>query len=110
MRSNLWILLGCALPLAACSHDPAGGGSAGRSPVADEQVMPLPGGECRSEPLKPYVGKLASKDVLDQALRDSGAKHSRIVQPGMAVTMDFRPDRITVAVDAENKIERISCG
>ena len=29
---------------------------------------------------------------------------------GMAVTMDFRQDRVTVQVDAQNRIERASCG
>jgi len=28
----------------------------------------------------------------------------------MAVTMDFRQDRVTVQVDAQNRIERASCG
>jgi len=27
----------------------------------------------------------------------------------MAVTMDFREDRLTINVDADNKIERIGC-
>lgn len=109
MRSNLWILLGCALPLAACSHDPAGG-SAGRGPAGDLPPLEAPGGECRREPLQAFLGKTASKDVLDEALRASGAVRARVVKPGMAVTMDFRPDRITVAVDDNNRIERINCG
>ncbi len=110
MRSNLWILLGCALPLAACSHDPAGGGSAGRGPAGDLPPMEAPSGACRSEPLQAFVGKTATQDVLDEARRASGAVHARVVKPGMAVTMDFRPDRITVGVDDNNRIERINCG
>ena len=41
---------------------------------------------------------------------DSGARNARVVKPGMAVTMDFRQDRVTVQVDAQNRIERASCG
>jgi hypothetical protein len=32
------------------------------------------------------------------------------VKPGMAVTMDYREDRVTIRVDESNKIESASCG
>ncbi len=84
MRLNPLVLL-AILPLAACSH---AGSSTSRdpapAPVADAAH------ECRPEALE--------------------ARNARVVKPGMAVTMDFRQDRVTVQVDAQNRIERASCG
>jgi hypothetical protein len=40
----------------------------------------------------------------------SGARDLRWVAKGMMVTMDFRDDRLTVQLDAANRIERASCG
>jgi len=34
----------------------------------------------------------------------------RIVRPGMAVTMDFNPARLTVETDDEGRITRVHCG
>lgn len=42
-------------------------------------------------------------------LRVSGAKTVRWVPQGTAVTMEFRSDRLTVFLDAHNKVERLSC-
>lgn len=33
----------------------------------------------------------------------------RVIRPGMAVTRDFRPDRINFIVDESNLIARITC-
>ena len=40
----------------------------------------------------------------------ANARHVRVVKPGMAVTMDYRIDRLTVMLDDSGKIESISCG
>ena len=34
----------------------------------------------------------------------------RVIQPGMAVTMDYGPDRINFEIDTRNRIARIFCG
>jgi len=34
----------------------------------------------------------------------------RVIRPGMAVTMDFRPERLNFKIDAANRITRIFCG
>ncbi|MBB3711223.1 hypothetical protein FHS00_000785 [Limimaricola variabilis] len=34
----------------------------------------------------------------------------RIIRPGDAVTMDFRPDRINFEIDALERIARVYCG
>lgn len=35
---------------------------------------------------------------------------SRVIGPGMAVTMDWNPARLNVEHDADNRITRIACG
>jgi hypothetical protein len=39
----------------------------------------------------------------------SGARTLRWIAPNTAVTMDFRPDRLNVYVDAKGRIERFTC-
>jgi len=123
MRTTHWMLLGCLLPLAACSSTPAPSAGPPAPPpppphVAGPGPHPHPGpgvgpadaATCRPDGLSALVGKTASQDVVDKAVRDSGARHARVVKPGMAVTMDFREDRLTMRVDADNRIEGASCG
>ncbi|KAG1255660.1 hypothetical protein G6F68_010172 [Rhizopus microsporus] len=66
--------------------------------------------ECRPEALEAFTGKTADEATLKKLVADSGARNARVVKPGMAVTMDFRQDRVTVQVDGQNRIERASCG
>jgi len=88
--------LGLAAPLllAACAATPA----------------PHEGGTCRPEPLAAFAGREATPDTLAELQRASGAKTIRVVQPGMMVTMEFSPERVTVQLAPGNKIERASCG
>ncbi len=44
------------------------------------------------------------------ALRLSGSRDARWISPGMAVTMDFREDRLNFELDAQGKIVRAFCG
>lgn len=104
MRLTPLVLL-ALLPLAACSH--AGSSGAHDStppPVADAAH------ECKPETLEAFTGKTADEATVKQLVSASGARNARVVKPGMAVTMDFRQDRVTVQVDAQNRIERASCG
>ncbi len=34
---------------------------------------------------------------------------TRVIRPGMAVTMDFRPDRLNIEIDAQERIARVFC-
>lgn len=111
MRLPLLMLIGCALPLAACSSPPPR--TADEPPQA--VVDPVPAGSegvtpCKPEAIKGLVGKVADAATVDKAVKDSGAKLARVVKPNMAVTMDFREDRLTIQVDAQNRITSIACG
>ena len=35
---------------------------------------------------------------------------ARVIEPGMAVTMDHRPDRITIEIDEQDRIAAVRCG
>jgi len=110
MRLPLLLLVGCALPLVACSSPPPKNTEEPPQAVVD----PVPAGSegvtpCRPEALKGLEGKVADAATVDKAVKDSGAKHARVVKPGMAVTMDFREDRLTIQVDAQNRITSIGC-
>ena len=65
---------------------------------------------CSQPPLDAFKGRAATAQVGAEMLAASGARNIRWVQPGMMVTMDYREDRITVYLDAANRIERASCG
>jgi hypothetical protein len=39
----------------------------------------------------------------------SGAAIVRIVPPGVAITMEYSSQRLTVFTDASNRVERINC-
>lgn len=98
-------VLGAALMLAGCAT---------RLPRAPE-VIPLhgstPGFVCRSEGLERFVGQPESAEIAAQIQRESGAKTLRWTRPGMAVTMDFREDRVNVQLDGSPlRIVRITCG
>ncbi|KKF90099.1 hypothetical protein D7U93_07720 [Stenotrophomonas maltophilia] len=104
MRLNPLALL-AILPLAACNH-------AGSSTTHDAAPAPVADAahECRPEALEAFTGKTADEATIKKLVADSGARNARVVKPGMAVTMDFRQDRVTVQVDGQNRIERASCG
>ncbi len=87
-----------ALVLAACTiaeSDPVGG---------------LPEGNCRNEPLAPFIGQLATPELGARMLSASGARIIRWVPKGGMVTMDFSPDRLTVQLNDANRVETARCG
>ena len=65
---------------------------------------------CRADNLAQFAGRPASEELGAEMLRLSGARNLRWVAAGMMVTMEFSPDRLTVYLDAANRVERASCG
>ncbi|WP_420143783.1 I78 family peptidase inhibitor [Sphingobium sp.] len=100
MIAGLMALSLCA-PLAAC----AGSGEAGPgTPPAMAE------GPCSNDGLAPFTGQKASAETGAALLKASGAKSLRWGGPGMAMTMDFRPDRLTVSYDEAMVITAARCG
>ena len=84
------------LPLAACVVTP--------EPNTDISKV------CKDDGLASFVGQDATADLGSRLRSASGAKTLRWVPKGGVVTMDFRPDRLTVQLDADNKVETARCG
>lgn len=89
-------VLGCAL-LAGCATVPAESGNGG-------------GKMCVNDELAAFVGRTVSAELGAELLKTSGAKTLRWGPPDSAMTMDFRPDRLTVSYDRDNKVTSASCG
>ena len=88
-----------ALSLAGCMGSQTGG----------EMPKPRHEGQCIAEPGQAFVGQRASGEVGAQLLAATGAATLRWVPPRTKVTMDFRPDRLTVSYDDDMVITKVSC-
>ncbi len=84
------------LMLGACATVP--------TPVADN------GGTCANNALGTYVGHRRSATLATELRQASGARTVRWVKQGMMVTMEFRADRLTVHLDAAQRVESLACG
>lgn len=82
------LLLSAALGLAACVEDPA--------PAPDD---------CGASSLTSLLGQ--DRTTLD---RMKFANPVRVIEPGMAVTMDYISTRLNIELDASGKITRLTCG
>ena len=99
MRSALVVI---PVALAACSTAPA----PAETPVHGE----TPGHTCTTDGTDQFVGQTRSDAVGNQIKQASHAAVLRWAPPGVMLTMDFRADRVTVWLDALNKITQIKCG
>lgn len=85
------------LTLAACAV---------MSPATEDRL----GVQCNADRARPLVGREATPNVVERARTRSGARTVRVIKPGMAVTMDFRSDRLNLDVDNVNTITATRCG
>lgn len=92
--------------LAACATREAAYQTGPREPIS----MRDEGDECGSSLVQNYVGLRANATVREEVARRSGAGAVRWVEPGMAVTMDFRPDRMTAELDQDGVVVSLRCG
>ena len=83
--------------------------------AAQENRVPIdlapPGATCvQSASLDSYVGQPATAEVVARLMGSASARTLRWVPHGSAVTMEFNASRVTVYLDANGRIERVSCG
>ena len=76
-------------------------------PIPGAPAQPTP---CGSQNLGSFVGIKRTDVISAQVARVSGAKSIRWISPGMAVTMDYREDRLNVDLDDASVITRFRCG
>ena len=48
--------------------------------------------------------------AVEKARLASGSKTVRVIRPGMAVTMDYRIDRLNVDLNDKDVVTRVHCG
>lgn len=87
------------LALAACTQTPA-------PATAD----PASGAQCDATSVQALIGRMGDAATVESAKAASGARTARRYETGSPLTMDFRPDRLNVEVDAAGKIVKLSCG
>ena len=88
----------------------------GHPPAAP--VASAPSGSASATPLDGacHVGRtrlldrVADAPTIAFAQREAHAATVRVIRPGMAVTMDYRGDRLNIVVDRNGRIVRAHCG
>ena len=123
MRS--FLLVACAstaLLLAACATPASESGTADAPPPATAEpadtTPPTPEAPtpetaamtCDATKVQWTVGQLADEALVAKAKAESGSERLRVIKPNMAVTMDYREDRLNLDVDANNKVTSARCG
>lgn len=105
MTRTFLIIGGLAMMTMACTT-PSEDGAVGPAPPAAEGSD----GHCNAEGLNDLIGRPRSDQLGAEAQRRSGARTLRWINPGDAVTMDFREDRLNITLDAQSRVEGLSCG
>lgn len=98
MISRIAVAAACGVAVSACA-------AAGPIPVRGEPA----GSRCDDSNIQQFVGRQATAELGAEMQRVSGAAVLRWVAHGTAITMEYRPDRLTVYLDSNNRVERISC-
>lgn len=65
---------------------------------------------CNADGLQDMVGRPATAELGADAQQRSHSRALRWIRPGDAVTMDFREDRLNINLDAQDRVERFTCG
>lgn len=68
------------------------------------------GGTCSNDGLAAFEGQKVTAALGAELLAKSGARTLRWGAPGMAMTMDYREDRLTVSYDEAMIITSARCG
>lgn len=55
-------------------------------------------------------GQVADEALVTRVRMETHSKSVRVIKPGMAVTMDYREDRVNIDVDANNRVTNVRCG
>lgn len=89
-----------ALSLAGCASMESG----------SDAPVTAPDGPCQADVVQALIGQTANEALGVKLLRESGATTLRWAPPRSALTMDYRPDRLTVGYDDDYHVTTISCG
>jgi len=73
--------------------------------VSKARPRPAQIGTCGASELQYLVGK---PETVLQTMKFAGPV--RIIQPGMAVTMDYSESRLNILINDTGRIESVTCG
>ena len=71
---------------------------------------PSPGGICHAQGAQALVGRTYDAALGEELRRVTGAERVRVVRPGQVVTMEFDERRLSVELDARERVASIRCG
>ena len=97
MKHVLFGTLAGGLALAGCASTPPA-----------SETPPLTAA-CSAEAGQVFIGQKATAELGTKLVEATGARQLRWVPPRTGVTMDFRPDRLTVSYDDAMVITQVSC-
>ena len=72
-----------------------------------QAAAPKPAGGCEAAAAIKFIGAEPPDDAIARSL--TGAKTVRRVAPGQSVSLDYRPDRLTLEI-ADGQVVSTSCG
>jgi hypothetical protein len=65
---------------------------------------------CRVAAAHYILGETYSDTLARRARRRARAREVRKIEPGGVYTMDFRPDRLNIEVDRNDRVRAVRCG
>ncbi|MGO1069804.1 I78 family peptidase inhibitor [Lysobacter sp. CA199] len=95
LRTALPVAALC-LALAACA-----------TPIPPTNISPA---ACNAEAARWAIGRAPDEATVERARTETGSRDVRVLKPGMAATMDFRPDRLNIDVNERGAITGLRCG
>ena len=56
------------------------------------------------------MGRAATRELLEQARQQAGARILRVIGHDQMVTQEFNTSRLSVLLDAQGRIAQVNCG
>ena len=79
-------------------------------PVLSAAVLVLFAAGCTTDPISWVIGQAATPEVVERAQFESRSRDVRVIEPGQAVTLDYRGDRLNLHVNQAGAIHQATCG
>jgi hypothetical protein len=108
---NLLLFAGLILAACATNPPPADAGPAEGGPPQPTPIHGVtPGHKCDATGTDRFIGQAGTSETGAAIQHATNGAVLRWAPPNTMLTMDFREDRVTVWLDAANKVTKIRCG